>query len=78
MAKRADILDKIEMIGTGNSSVTLKHHNENFTSHPTTRFINPSKNETGRISKYILDQINTKLVCELSVNEWKNTIGLIK
>ena len=43
-----------------------------------TRLINPSKNEIGRISKHILDQINSKLVSKLSVNEWKNTISVIK
>ena len=70
-AKQADILDKIEINGTGNSFITLKDHKENFTNHPTTRLINPSKNEIGRISKHILDQINTELVSKLSVNEWK-------
>ena len=77
-AKQADILDKIEINGTGNSFVTLKHHKENFTNHPMTRLINPSKNEIGRISKHILDQINTKLVSKLRVNEWKNMISVIK
>ena len=50
--KQADILEKIEMIGTG---VTLIYHKENFMNYPTIRFINPSKNEVGRISKYILN-----------------------
>ena len=77
-AKPADILDKIEINGTGNSFVTLKDHKENFTNHPTTRLINPSKNEIGRICKHILDQINTKLISKLRVNEWKNTISVIK
>ena len=77
-AKQANILDKIEINGTGNSFITLKDHKENFTNHPTTRLINPFKNEIGRISKHILDQINTKLVSKLSVNEWKNTISVIK
>ena len=77
-AKQANILDKIEINGTGNSFITLKDHKENFTNHPTTRLINPSKNEIGRISKHILDQINSKLVSKLSVNEWKNTISVIK
>ena len=58
-------------------TVTLKDHKDNFMNRPTTRLINPSKNEAGRISKHILDQINTELVRELSVNEWKNTISLI-
>ena len=70
-AKQANILDKIEINGTGNSFITLKDHKENFTNHPTTRLINPSKNEIGRISKHILDQINSKLISKLSVNEWE-------
>ena len=76
--KQANTLDKIDVDGTGNSFITLKHHKENFSSHPTTSLINPSKNEIGRISKHILDQINSKLVSKLSVNEWKNTISVIK
>ena len=46
--------------------------------HPTTRLINSSKSEIERISKHILDQINTELVNKLSVNKWKNTISVIK
>ena len=57
--------------------LTIKDHIENFTNNPTTRLINPSKNETGTISKHILDQINSKLVTKLSVNEWRNTISVI-
>ena len=69
-AKQANILDKIEINGTGNSFITLKDHKENFTNHPTTRLTSPRKNEIGRISKHILDKTNTKLVSKLSVNEW--------
>ena len=61
-AKQVDTLDKTEINSTGNSFITLKDYKENFTNHPTTRLINPSKNETGRISKHILDQINTESV----------------
>ena len=77
-AKQANILDKIEINGTGNSFITLKDHKDNFTNHPTTRLINPSKNKIGRISKHILDQINSKLITKLSVDEWKNTISVMK
>ena len=77
-AKQADVLDKIEINGTCNSFITLKDHKENFTNRPRTRLINPSKNEIGKISKHILDQINTELVSKLSVNEQKNTISVIK
>ena len=66
-AKQADVLDKIEINGTCNSFITLKDHRENFTDHPRTRLINPSKNEIGKISKHILDQINTELVSKLRI-----------
>ena len=46
--------------------------------HPASRLINPSKNQMGRISKQILDQINAELVSNLSVKEWKNTVSVIK
>ena len=77
MQKKVNILEKIEIKGTGNSFITLKDHKENFINHLMTRLINPSKNEIGRISK-ILDQINTELVSKLSINEWKNMISVIK
>ena len=50
------MLDKIEVIGIFNPFVNLKENKENFMNHPTTRLINLSKNEIGRISEHILDQ----------------------
>ena len=76
--KHADIVDKIDKNGTFNSCVTLKKHKENFINHPTTRPINPFKNETRTISKHILDQLSAELVSELSESESKNTISVIK
>ena len=64
-AKQADILDrlvymekKIEINRPGNSFVTLKNLKENFMNYPTTWLINSFKNDIGKISKHILDQIN--------------------
>ena len=70
-AKRADIFDRIEINGA--SLETLKDYKENFFNHPTTRLINPAKDEIGRISKSILDKINICLCKKLKLNEWKNT-----
>ena len=50
-AKEANILDKVEVNGTANCFITLKDHKANFLNHPTTRPMNPAKNEIGRISK---------------------------
>ena len=39
--------------------------------------VKSNKNEIGRITKQILDQINSKLCEILKVNEWKNTASVI-
>ena len=76
-AKEANILDKVEVNGTANCFITLKDHKTNYLNNPTTRLINPAKNEIGRISKQILDQINSRLCEILKVNEWTNTANVI-
>ena len=75
-AKEAKVFDRIEVNGTGNCFITLKDHKTNFINHPATRLINPAKNEIGRISKEILDRINSLLCSNLKVNEWKNTSSM--
>ena len=69
--KRADIFDRIEINGTSNCFITLEDHRENFVNHPTTRLMNPAKNEIGS-STLILDKINICLCEKLKLNEWKN------
>ena len=60
------------------SDTTLKYHKENFLNSPTVRLINPAKNEWGRISKAILDNINKRLYSSLNINLWKNTTSTIE
>ena len=55
----------------------MKDHKENFLNQPTARLLNPAKNEIGRISKHILQNINTTLSEKIKVNEWKNTESVI-
>ena len=76
-AKRVDIIDRIEINGTSNCFITLKDHTENFVIHPKSRLINPAKKEIGRISKSILDKINTCLCEKLKLIEWKNITDVI-
>ena len=45
---------------------------------PTCRLINPSKQEIGKISKKILDDINQKLVAPTNVNQWKNKSSVLQ
>ena len=76
-AKEVNVIDRIEINGTGSSFITLKDHKENFLNRPTTRLLNPAKNEIGRISKHILQNINKTLSEEIKVNGWSNTESVI-
>ena len=67
-AREVNVIDRIEINGTGSSFITLKDHKENFLNGPTTRLLNPAKNEIGRISKHILQNINKTLSEEIKVN----------
>ena len=64
------------MLQAASSFVTLKGHKENFLNRPT-KLLNPTKNEIGRISKHILQNINKTLSEEIKVNGWSNTESVI-
>ena len=57
--------------------MTLKDHKTNFGKNTTTRPIIPVKNEIGRISKVILENINKELQNKLPLQHWKNTTAVI-
>ena len=57
--------------------VTLKDHKENFETNPKYRLINPAKSELGKISKIILDDINTQIRNATGLNQWKNSLSVI-
>ena len=68
----------INCLGKAQVFITMKDHKEDFHANPTCRLINPTKSELGKISKSILDGINTELRSILKVNQWKNTGAVIK
>ena len=72
------IVHKVDVNGMNNCFVTLKDYKDNFQNNPTTRLINPAKNELGRISKVILEKINTQLRTSLNLNQWKSTSNVIE
>ena len=72
------ISDRMEIGSKNTCFITLKDHKENFLNNPTVGLINPAKNELGRISKTILDNINKHLCTSLNINRWKNTASVIE
>ena len=53
--------------------MTLKDHKDNFRSNPTCGLINPSKNKLGKVSKQLLEKINSGILKKLKLNQWCNT-----
>ena len=76
-AKQAGVSSRMEVSAKNNAFVTLKDHKENFENNPTTRLINPAKNEVGRLSKAVLDRINGDVKQKTGVNQWKSTKDVI-
>ena len=57
--------------------ITIKDHKDNFPHNLSFRLINPSKTDIGKISKSLLDTINSNIIEESKVNQWQNTSEVI-
>lgn len=69
IATQLDIQDRTERIAERQAFVSLKDHKENFANNPTCRLINPAKCEIGRISKQLLQRVNTDVRNKTSLNQ---------
>ena len=49
--------------------VTIKDHKDYFRVNPKYRLLNPTKNELGKISKHILQQVSTNIRRVLNVDQ---------
>ncbi len=70
--------DRIEQMKKREAFISLKDHKENFENNLKCRLINPAKSESGKLSKIILDKINSNLRKILNLNQWKNTQNVIE
>lgn len=77
LANKKNILNKINKNGKDECFITLKDHKDNFENNPTTRLINPAKNELGRVNKVLLQNINKHLRNLLKLQQWNNTSTVI-
>ena len=77
-AKKLGLANRMELLQTSESYVTIKDHKEDFHSKPSFRLINPSKTDKGRVSKQLLDDINKELLSRTGVNQWNNTHSVIE
>ena len=77
IAANLNIDDRTECMAKRQAFITLKDHKDNFQNNPTCRLINPAKSEIGRISKQILENINTTIRQKTGLNQWKNSSSVI-
>ena len=70
-------LNRMNKNGTSYCFITLEDHKENLENNPSTRIIDPAKNEVGRISKVIVHNLNDKLCVNLKMQQWKNRADII-
>ena len=77
IANRLDVKDRIEKLQESESYNTIKDLKVDFRNKISSRLINPSKSDIGKISKVIIDKINTKPLEVYKVNQWKNTQSII-
>ena len=71
------MLNRIELNRENNCYIILKACKENFANDPTTRLMNPAKNELASISKVVLDQINANIGEMLTLYQWKDMEAVI-
>ena len=77
IACELDIDDRMDMLARKQAFITLKDHKDDFRKSLPCRLINPAKSEMGRVSKQILDNINTSLRSSTAVNKWRNSAAVI-
>ena len=77
IAKDLELEDRIEKMQKSECYVTVKHHKEDFP-HKICQLINPSKSDIGKLSKIILDKINSDVLSSVEVNQWKNSQAVVE
>ena len=73
ITQELNIDNRTEQIAKQQPFSNLKDHKDNFANH----LINPAKTELGKVSKQILDNINSKVREMTKLNQWKNTSDVI-
>ena len=78
IAKDLELEDRIEKMQESECYITVKDHKEDFPHKISCRLINPSKSDIGRLSKIILDKINSDVLSSVQVNQWKNSQAVVE
>ena len=73
IAKDLELEDRIEQFSDQDAFCTIKDHKDNFENNPKCRLINPAKSQIGKISRQILQNMNSEIRNNLQLNQWQST-----
>ena len=77
LATQLELEDRIQVHSENNAFISLKDHKSNFRSHETgskpARLINPAKPNIAKVSKTILQTINSEIRAKTGLNQWQST-----
>ena len=73
IADKLEIADRIEDQSNKAAYITLKDHKDDFLNKPKCRLINPAKTQIGRISKQLIEKINSELRAVTGLQQWRST-----
>ena len=73
VAEKLEINDRVHRTAKRDSFVTLKDHKPGFRSNPQCRLLNPCKQELGKVSKQMLEKLNSKIRTKSQLKQWRRT-----
>ena len=73
LAEKLELSDRVHRTAQRDSFVTLKDHKPGFRSNPQCRLLNPTKSELGKVSKKMLERINSELRGKTKLRQWRRT-----
>ena len=78
IATRLGIAGRVESYAEKEAYITIKDHKEDFPNKVSCRLINPAKSEIGKISKTIVEGINSRIRGITQLQQWRDTQSVIK
>ena len=78
IADTLQIADRIEDQSNKPAYITLKDHKDDFLNKPKCRLINPAKTQIGKISKQLLEKLNSELRAVTGLQQWRSTEEVLK
>jgi len=77
IAEQMELEDRITITAKKPAFITIKDHKANYMTNPTYHLINPTKPERGRVSKQLLDRVNSAVNRKLALNQLKSTSAVL-